>query len=182
MESKSKNKGKSFEREMANFLSDLYQLSFIRVPSSGAYVGGANAVRKDTLSEGQIRGAKSDIIPPDTWNYFNMECKNYADFPFHHLLWNKPIPNLNNWLEQTLDSAKDNDFNILTMKFNRKGRYVCVESRLIAPDYKNRLYTNSHVLYNHVKSNTQWVFTEFDSFWQLNKSQVARLSTQGIQQ
>ena len=63
MASKSKNKGKGFEREMANFLSDLYQLSFIRVPASGAFVGGANAVRKDILSEGQIRGAKSDIIP-----------------------------------------------------------------------------------------------------------------------
>ncbi len=180
MASKSKNKGKGFEREMANFLSDLYQLSFIRVPASGAFVGGANAVRKDILSEGQIRGAKSDIIPPDTWNHFNMECKNYSEFPFHQLVWNKPVLKLDEWLEQTLDSAQDKDFNILAMKFNRKGRYVCFETKLTAPERQVRLTMGSHVLYTHNKSNTHWVFTEFDSFWQLNKSQVAQLSTQGI--
>ena len=44
---KSKNKGKAFEREIANFLSDLYEESFTRVPYSGAFVGGKNAVRKE---------------------------------------------------------------------------------------------------------------------------------------
>ena len=42
---KSKDKGKTFERDIANYLSELYEDSFTRVPQSGAYVGGQNAVR-----------------------------------------------------------------------------------------------------------------------------------------
>ena len=36
---KSKNKGKAYERDVANFLTELYQESFTRVPYSGAFVG-----------------------------------------------------------------------------------------------------------------------------------------------
>ena len=51
MSSKSKNKGKSWERDVCLFLSDLYNESFIRVPGSGAFIGGTNQFRKDYLSE-----------------------------------------------------------------------------------------------------------------------------------
>lgn len=65
MPSPSKIKGSGFEREVAKFLSDTYGESFIRNNSgSGAYIGGANHIRKNTLSEAQIRHAKGDIIPP----------------------------------------------------------------------------------------------------------------------
>ena len=40
MSKKSKQKGKSWERDVCIFLSELYSDSFIRVPNSGAYVGG----------------------------------------------------------------------------------------------------------------------------------------------
>ena len=89
MPSKSKAKGSSYERELAKFLSEKYNGSFVRVPNSGAYIGGSNFHRATNLSEGQVRGFKGDIIPPDNWKYFNCECKNYADFPFHHFLYNK---------------------------------------------------------------------------------------------
>ena len=52
---KSKNKGKAYERDVANFLSELYGESFTRVPYSGAFVGGKNIVRTKTLSENQTR-------------------------------------------------------------------------------------------------------------------------------
>jgi len=71
MPSKSKIKGSAFEREMAKFLSEKYDESFVRVPNSGAYIGGKNQKRTDVLSEGQIRAFKGDIIPPDDWIYFN---------------------------------------------------------------------------------------------------------------
>ena len=54
MPSKSKTKGSSFEREVAKDLSELYEDSFVRTPSTGAYVGGTNVIRKERLSEGQI--------------------------------------------------------------------------------------------------------------------------------
>jgi Holliday junction resolvase len=44
-----KQKGNSFEREVAVFLSNLYSESFIRAPGSGAYVGGKNQVRTQIL-------------------------------------------------------------------------------------------------------------------------------------
>ena len=117
MPSKSKSKGSSFEREVASELSTLYGESFVRTPSSGAYVGGSNVVRKKTLSEGQVQSFRGDIIPPDDWKYFNVECKSYADFPFHHLLLDKDIPLLDDWIEQLLDVAENEDLNLLILKF-----------------------------------------------------------------
>ena len=42
MPSKSKAKGSSYERDLAKFLSEKYNGSFVRVPNSGAYIGGSN--------------------------------------------------------------------------------------------------------------------------------------------
>ena len=97
MPSKSKNKGSGYEREMAKFLSELYDGSFVRVPGSGAYIGGKNQVRTVVLSEGQVRSFKGDIVPPDDWKYFNSECKFYADFPFHQLFSDGHIPILESY-------------------------------------------------------------------------------------
>ena len=55
MSSKSKTKGKSWERDVCLFLSELYNQSFIRVPGSGAFIGGTNQFRKETLSDEQIK-------------------------------------------------------------------------------------------------------------------------------
>ena len=41
--SKSKNKGKTFEREVCKILKEIYEDNFERVPHSGAFVGGQNA-------------------------------------------------------------------------------------------------------------------------------------------
>jgi Holliday junction resolvase len=49
MTSPQKQKGSSFEREVANFLSSIYGESFIRAPGSGAYVGGKNQERTQFL-------------------------------------------------------------------------------------------------------------------------------------
>ena len=109
MTSKSKTKGKSWERDVCNFLSELYQGSFIRVPNSGAYVGGKNEYRKDTLSEEQIKLARGDIVPPTNYPYFLAECKNYADFPFHSLLAKSTIAQLDNWIEQVEHDITNED-------------------------------------------------------------------------
>jgi Holliday junction resolvase len=160
---KSKDKGKTFERDIANYLSELYEDSFTRVPQSGAYVGGQNAVRKEHLSENQIRGFKSDIIPPDNWGHLNVECKAYADFPFHQLFQNKEIPILNTWIQQTYDAADEGDFNLIIMKFNRKGKYVMYE-------LKHHMVTNRGITYK------SWYFCEFDKFFSDNKENVKEYS------
>ena len=160
MASMSKTKGKTFEREIAKFLSQSYNNSFTRVPDSGAFTGGKNAHRRDTLSEGQIRAHKGDIIPPDDWKYFNCECKNYADFSFHQLFTQSPVPILELWLEQTLEAADPGDISILFMKFNRKGKYVAY----LMPE---PFYTIRHLDYID-KGGNVWRITGFDDFFEHN--------------
>ena len=161
MPSKSKSKGKGFEREIAKHLSEMYNNSFTRVPDSGAFTGGKNNYRRETLTEGQVRAHKGDIIPPDHWKYFNAECKNYAGFPFHQLLTKGPIPQLENWLQQTLEAADQGDVNILFMKFDRIGKYIAYQ---LPQNFK----TNRHLDYTD-KANNTWRLTGYNDFFELNK-------------
>ena len=156
MPSPQKQKGSGFEREIAKYLSELYGESFIRAPGSGAYIGGKNQSRTQILHEGQIRSFKGDIVPGHTFTKMNVECKFYADFPFH-LLLSGECKVIDAWLEQLMDVADPDDCNILFMKFNRKGRYVAVQSKLT-------WVTDNFVYYTHPKLG-DWIITEFDSFF-----------------
>lgn len=167
MTSKSKNKGNTFEREVAKFLSDLYSAPFNRITNSGAYVGGKNAFRKETLSEGQIRSHKGDIVPPDSWKKFNAEAKSYADFPFHRLLSNVEIPLLESWIGQSLDAADTGDITFIFMKFNRIGRYIVYQQT-------DGLCANRYIDYNSKKYGT-WRITNFEEFFEMNKDLVKKL-------
>ena len=166
MPSPSKNKGSGWERDVAKHLSDTYGETFIRAPGSGAYVGGSNAGRKEMLHEGQIRAFKGDIVPGESFPKFNAECKFYQDFPFHQL-WSGYCRVLDEWLEQLLDVEDDGDFNILVMKFNRKGKYIAVEE-------KHNLQASTYLSYHSTK-NRSWRFYEYDDFWQHNQAQVKEL-------
>lgn len=168
MASKSKSKGNNFEREVSTYLSELYQGSFTRVPNSGAFTGGKNSHRRDTLSEGQVRTYKGDVIPPDNWKKFNCECKNYAEFPFHQLLSKGKIGLLESWMKQTLDAADPGDFSVIFMKFNRKGRYICYQIPTEFKDYR-------HVDYTDEQGNT-WRITGLEDFFELNKADFEKLS------
>lgn len=160
MPSPQKAKGSGFEREIAKYLSDSYGESFIRAPGSGAYVGGKNQTRKEVLHEGQIRSFKGDIVPGHSFTRMNVECKFYADFPFHLLLTGE-CKVLDNWLDQMLDVADPNDCSILFMKFNRKGKFVCVSSKYT--------WVSDNFLYYTSEKYGDWMFFEFDSFFKHNK-------------
>jgi hypothetical protein len=169
MTSKSKNKGNSWERDIANHLSALYDSKFIRTPGSGGYVGGQNSQRKAVLDAGQIQGFKGDIIPPTEWVSFNCEAKNYADFPFHQL-YSGEVKQLETWLGQLMQVADPNDMNILMIKITRKGKYVVVES--------NKGWDLSHPHTNYTSiSFGNWQIFDYDSFWQHNSELVKKLST-----
>ncbi len=167
--SKSKNKGKSWERDVANHLTELYGETFIRVPNSGAYIGGKNQFRKEFLHEGQIRSMKGDITPPLTWTKFNCECKSYADFPFHQL-YSGEIKILESWLDQLHGAADPGDFNILIMKFNNKGKFIAVAHPWA--DIKNQNYS----IYRSQKYGI-WYIVDYDLFWQHNKDHVQASSS-----
>lgn len=82
---RNKEKGKAFERAVANHLTDVFNLSFTRTPNSGAYVGGLNAFRMKSLSDSQILLTEGDIIVPDELHQLKIECKSYKSLSFHQL-------------------------------------------------------------------------------------------------
>jgi|APFre7841882654_1041346.scaffolds.fasta_scaffold10836_5 hypothetical protein len=167
MPSPSKAKGSGFEREVARFLSDLYGESFIRVPNSGAYIGGKNKERKQVLHEGQVRSFKGDIIPGQSFSKLNTECKSYADFPFHLVLAGE-CKVLDGWLDQMMEVAEPDDLNVLFMKFNRKGRFVVVQSKYT--------WVTDHFLYYTSAKHKDWIILEFDNFFKFNKDIFAAYS------
>lgn len=160
MPSASKNKGSSFEREIAKFLTDLYGESFIRAPGSGAYVGGKNQSRKEFLHEGQIRSFKGDIVPGQSFDKFNAECKSYADFPFHLLLTGE-CKILDGWIKQLMDVAETDDCSVLYMKFNRKGKFIAVQSKFT--------WVADNFIHYNSETTGEWIIMEFDHFFRLNK-------------
>ena len=155
-----KQKGNSFEREVATHLSSLYNESFIRAPGSGAYVGGKNTNRMQILHEGQIRSFKGDIVPGQSFAKLNAECKSYSDFPFHQVLAGE-CKTLETWIDQMMAVSEKNDINVLFMKFNRKGKFVCVQSSLT--------WITDHFLYFTSKTHKDWLIIEYENFFRLNK-------------
>lgn len=168
MSSPQKNKGSGFEREIAKYLSDKYGESFIRAPGSGAYVGGKNQHRTEVLHEGQIRSFKGDIVPGQSFTKMNVECKFYADFPFHLLLTGE-CKVIDAWIGQLMDVADSTDLNILFMKFNRKGRYIAVQSKLT--------WVADNFTYYTSQKHGDWMIFEFDSFFMHNTDLLKIYST-----
>ena len=56
-----------------------------------------------------------------------------------------------------MDVADPDDLNILFMKFNRKGKYVCVQSKLT--------WVADNFTYYTSQKHGDWMIFEFDSFF-----------------
>jgi len=167
--SKQKQKGSSWERDFAKFLSTTYDESFIRnISGSGAYVGGKNFHRTAKLTEDQIRHTRGDVSVPESFAKLNIECKNYADFSWHLLFdGNKQ---LDGWIEQLMCVATEGDVNLLAIKVTRRGTYIVVESKLDWDTGCNHMkYSNTH---------GKWLIYSFDEFFKLNTDKVKELSKQ----
>ena len=169
MTSPSKAKGNSFERQTADFLTNLYGEKFIRAPGSGAYVGGKNTHRKQMLHEGQVRNFKGDIVPGQSFSKMNAECKSYKEFPFHQL-FSGEVKLLESWIDQCMDVADEGDFNIIFMKFNRKGTYVAIQ----AQPNQTELFFTRHFNYAS-KKHSHWFIMDHDLFFELNAETVKAL-------
>ncbi len=167
MPSPQKAKGSGFEREVAKFLSEKYGESFIRAPGSGAYVGGSNQSRTQFLHEGQIRSFKGDVVPGQSFSKMNIECKFYSDFPFNLVLTGN-CKVLDGWIEQLMAVSEKDDLNLLIMKFNRKGRFVCVQSKLT--------WVTDQFLYYTSNKHNDWLIIEFDHFWKHNTELIKAYS------
>jgi len=168
MPSKSKAKGNAWELEVAKFLTDTYNESFLRVPSSGAFVGGKNTHRKATIDKAQLQSKKGDIHPPMGWNHFNLECKSYADFPFHQL-WYADVKILDSWIAQQKDVEDVGDLNLILIKISRKGQWVVFPQNLGFVADRSLQYKG-------------WMFVEWDQFWSVeqNRALVKNYSQESV--
>lgn len=170
MTSKAKAKGNSWELEIAKFLTSLYNEPFVRVPQSGAFIGGSNSIRKQSLDESKIRTFKGDIIPGESFTKLNIEAKNYKDFPFHQLV-TSDCKQLEAWLSQLLDVADDDDINLLMFKITRKGKFIAIEEK----HFNKLLFPENYIRYKSSKFGN-WIIIDFDSFWGLNANIIKLIS------
>lgn len=161
MPSKGKNKGNSGERKIADFLTELYGQKFMRVPNSGAFLGGANAFRKAHLDEGQVSTFKADLIPPSNMKKLVIESKFYGEFSFHNLMKNVDISLLDKWVKQAVDSADPDDFWVVVFRINHKGSFVVFDHSHLA-----RFSVDNHCRYKTT------VVTDFEKFFVDNKDEI----------
>lgn len=126
-----KNKGNSYERKIANLLSERFkeqtglETSFRRNPDSGSYFGGQNQKRTETHNlETAVFG---DLICPSTFN-FSIECKNYKTAPSFKSMLIQENPQLDKWLSQaTQDAANADKKMALIVKFNLVPDFVVLD-------------------------------------------------------
>jgi hypothetical protein len=164
MSNKGKSKGNSGERKIAEFLTNLYGAKFLRVPNSGAFLGGLNSFRKAMLDEGQIATFKADLIPPSNMRKLVIESKFYGDFPFHNLLKQDPIPLLDKWIQQAITSADPDDFWVVVFRINHKGSFAVFDKK-----YLDRFKVKNHCYYQG------YVVTDFEDLFKDNKDIIFEL-------
>lgn len=161
MSNKGKSKGNSGERKIAEFLTVLYGAKFLRVPNSGAFLGGLNSFRKAMLDEGQIATFKADLIPPSNMRKLVIESKFYGDFPFHNLLKKDPIPLLDKWIDQAITSADADDFWVVVFRINHKGSFAVFDS----------CHLDRFQIQNHSRYKT-YIVTDFEDLFKDNKDVI----------
>ena len=172
----SKQKGSSWEREICNFLGETLGGNFIRVPNSGAFIGGKNTARKVLMDTGQIRNAKGDIIPPDALPLLNIEAKNYADIAFNQIL-NGTCKQLDTWIDQTEEPADGNDVSFTIFKITRQGSWVAFKAHLKdSVDLAGLTY----VIYRKAHGTPEacdYIIVDHESFFVQNVVQVRALGS-----
>lgn len=165
MGAKSKRRGSAGERELCKLLSSILSGSFVRVPNSGAAVGGTNVKRRQVLSKTQDRTFRGDIIPPDHLPRLVVESKSYTTFSFHALLQPGPYPLLDEWIGQTLEVIDPGDLWFVAIKVRFLGWYIVV-AEIHCTDYQ---FCNYGV---YLGRYGQFRITDLRSFLENNRERV----------
>lgn len=165
MPAKGKAKGNTGELKIAKFLTECFGAKFMRVPNSGAYLGGANAHRKLNMDAQQINYFKSDIIPPSHMHKLVIESKFYKAFPFEKLAGTARITQLETWIKQIQDTLDDGDMWFLVVRINHKGSWACFDAKWL-PELQ---------VENHVR-HFEYVWCDFEHLFNQNKVKIEQLT------
>jgi hypothetical protein len=154
MPSRGKAKGNSWERELASLLSSEFNLPFQRVPNSGAFLGGSNAFRRDSLDAKQARIMTGDLIVPEELNHISFECKFYKSFDYHQLYnQNKQFED---WAQQANDGCNSDQIWFLCIKANRREPLIAFRSATFIDivslgNYTSYKYKDFHIYITELK-------------------------------
>lgn len=166
-----KNKGNSWERDVAKILTETFGYHFNRnIAGSGNYIGGKNAFRKNVLTKEQLQFCQGDISVPSEMSKMCVECKFYKDFPFHHFLMNKNIPLLDGWIQQQLDIVDEDTFWFIAFKINRAGSYIVIPTHLV--EIKSEL--GNYAIYH--KDGQTYIVSDFENFLSVYKNEILNKS------
>lgn len=129
-----KNKGNTFERKIANLLSERFKdllgitSGFRRNADSGSFFGGSN---KSRITRYDLdHAAFGDLICPDNFK-FSVECKHYKSPPSFQSIVNKEVPQWDTWIKQVeQDSTNANKLPLLIIKYNNVPEFVFVKDKL----------------------------------------------------
>lgn len=128
----SKNKGNTFERKIANLLSDRFlevtgiPKSFRRNADSGSFFGGTNKARTEThdLSKASF----GDIITPEEFA-FSIECKHYKDPPSFASMVKQEVAALDKWITQAeQDAESSGKLPAIIVKYNNVPEVVLLRA------------------------------------------------------
>lgn len=109
MKTNSKNKGSRFERAVAKWFEDWTGYKFSRTPGSGGW-----AKSKDSFGDIVCTDEKHSRRFP-----FSIECKNYRDINFEHILLGAKSCKVKYFWDQALhDASRCNKIPLLIMKYN----------------------------------------------------------------
>jgi len=108
------NKGKSFEREIANFLTDQTGVKWHRVPQSGAF---------STVNKSEDPRFDGDVFTEDKkFQGVVIECKSNKNIVDLNMLFNRKSL-FWKWVEQASSESKGKRW-LLFVKITRKGTWV----------------------------------------------------------
>lgn len=121
-----KKKGNRGELELVHILNDRFgEKLFARAVSSGAWIGGNNRGRAETLTEEQQLAFASDIICPVNFRYV-IEHKSYQKIDFWEMFSEKS--NLYSWFSQVEGDAKFvKKLPMLVVKINNHKRIAFIK-------------------------------------------------------
>ena len=128
----SKNKGKTFERKIANLLSLRFETrtgikkSFRRNADSGSFWGGKNQARLETHDT--EKATLGDVTCPVDFIY-NIECKHYKSAPLFKNLMLQECKEWDGWIAQAQQDAQNSGKRmLLIIKYNNVDEIVITES------------------------------------------------------
>ena len=106
-------KGKSFEREIANLLTENTGFKFYRVPQSGAFATNNNS--EDSRFDGDV------FSEHESFQKVVIECKSYSSFSINDFFNPKSL--LFKWIKQAETECRNKHW-LLFFKINNKGVYL----------------------------------------------------------